>query len=111
MRKIFTLLILLLLLPVTALAVYTAPQTLYVGNQQFIVGSEITYWTTDANGKLTTSTESGNWNVKYDPSTATLTLNGATIQGGNAERRDDSGRNFYRVSSLWRRDLCSMQRQ
>lgn len=82
MRKIFTLLILLLLLPTTALAV-DAPTTLYVGNQQFIVGSEITYWTTDADGKLTTSTESGNWNVKYDPSTATLTLSGATIQGGN----------------------------
>ena len=95
MRKIFTLLILLLLLPVTALAVYTAPQTLYVGNQQFIVGSEITYWTTDANGKLTTSTESGNWNVKYDPSTATLTLNGATIQGGTSTGSVPYGAGIY----------------
>ena len=83
MRKIFTLLILLLLLPVTALAAgEDAPGTLYVGNQRFIVGSEITYWTTDADGKLTQSAADQSWNVKYDPSTATLTLRGATIQGG-----------------------------
>ncbi len=68
------------LLPVTALAAENAPTTLYVGGQVLSV-VENSYWTTNENGKLTASTESGNWTVKYDPSTATLTLNGATIQG------------------------------
>ena len=81
MRKIFTLLILLLLLPVTALAVEGAPSMLYVGNQQVISGTETTYWSTNNSGELTQSAENNAWNVKYDPSTATLTLNGATIQG------------------------------
>ena len=71
------------MLPVTALAAEGAPDSLYVGNQQVISGNDITYWTTDTDGKLTASTESGNWNVKYDQTTATLTLNGATIKGGS----------------------------
>lgn len=70
------------LLPTTALAAgEDAPDTLYVGDQQVVSGNDITYWTTGTDGKLTQSNESGNWNVKYDPNTATLTLNGATIQG------------------------------
>ena len=81
MRKIFTLLILLLLLPISALAAEGAPGTLYVGNQQVISGTETTYWSTNNSGELTQSAENNAWNVKYDPSTATLTLNGATIQG------------------------------
>ena len=81
MKKLFTLLILLGLLPVTALAAEGAPSQLYVGNQQVISGNDITYWTTGTDGKLTASNESGNWNVKYDPSTATLTLKGAKISG------------------------------
>ena len=68
------------LLPVTALAAENAPTTLYVGNQSLALVSD-SYWTTDGDGTLTASTESGNWTVKYDPSTATLTLNGATIKG------------------------------
>ena len=83
MRKIFTLLILLLLLPVTALAVEGAPNSLYVGDQQVISSSDITYWTTDGDGTLTASTDSENWNIKYDPNSATLTLSGATIKGGS----------------------------
>ena len=71
------------LLPATALAVEGAPSSLYVGNQQVISGNDITCWTTGTDGKLTASNESGNWNVKYDPSTATLTLSGATIKGGS----------------------------
>ena len=99
MRKIFTLLILLLLLPVTALAAgEDAPGTLYVGNQRFIVGSEITYWTTDANGTLTQSNENGTWNVKYDPSTATLTLRGASIQGGSNTVSAPYGSGIYALS-------------
>ena len=69
------------LLPVTALAAEGAPNSLYVGNQQVMSGNDITYWTTDESGNLTRSAAGQSWNVKYDPSTATLTLNGATIQG------------------------------
>ena len=81
MRKIFTLLILLLLLPVTALAVGGAPSQLYVGDQQVSSGNDITYWTTDTSGGLVSALESDSWNVKYDPTSATLTLSGATIKG------------------------------
>ena len=71
------------LLPVTALAVGGAPSQLYVGNQQVSSGNDITYWTTDTSGGLVSASESDSWNVKYDPSTATLTLSGATIKGGS----------------------------
>ena len=71
------------LLPVTALAAEGAPSQLYVGNQQVISGSDnATYWTTDTDGNLTRSAADQSWNVKYDPATVTLTLRGATIQGG-----------------------------
>ncbi len=83
MRKIFTLLILLLLLPVTALAVEGAPNSLYVGDQQVINGNNTTFWTTDKSTGGLTEYEGNddNWNVKYDPSTVTLTLKGAKISG------------------------------
>lgn len=68
------------MLPVMALAV-DAPDTLYVGNQQVISGTETTYWGTNNSGELTQSAENNAWNVKYDPSTATLTLKGAKISG------------------------------
>ena len=73
------------LLPVTALAVEGALNTLYVGNERLPLGEE-SYWTTDQDtGALTRCTGGGDdWNVKYEPSTATLTLNGATIQGGTS---------------------------
>ena len=83
MRKIFTLFILLLLLPVTALAV-DAPGTLYVGDKSLSVAND-SYWTTNDSGELTrvndATDDSNDWNVKYDPSTATLTLKNATIIG------------------------------
>ena len=70
------------LLPVTALAEGTAPQTLYVGNQQVIsIDNVITYWITSTDGKLTKSPDDQSWNVKYDPSTATLSLKNANISG------------------------------
>lgn len=73
----------LTMLPATALAAEGAPSQLYVGNQQVIRGSDnATYWTTDTDGNLTQSTADQSWNVKYDPATVTLTLRGATIQGG-----------------------------
>ena len=73
------------LLPVTAEAAEGAPSSLYVGNQQVISSSDITYWTTDKSTGGLTKYEGNddNWNVKYDPSTATLTLSGATIKGGS----------------------------
>ena len=71
------------LLPVTALAVGGAPSQLYVGDQQVSSGNDITYWATDKSTGGLTKYEGNddNWNVKYDPTTATLTLSGATIKG------------------------------
>ena len=96
MRKIFTLLILLLLLPITALAAGNAPNSLYIGDQQVIsIDNVITYWITSTDGKLTKSPDDQSWNVKYDPSTATLTLNGATIQGGTSTGSVPYGAGIY----------------
>ena len=70
------------LLPTAALAAgEDAPDTLYVGNQQVIRYNDTTYWTTDASGTLTQSSENADWTVRYNPNTATLTLRGATING------------------------------
>ena len=101
MRKIFTLLILLLLLPVTALAVEGAPNSLYVGDQQVINGNKTTFWTTDkSTGGLTKyEVNDDNWNVKYDPSTATLTLNSATIKGDNSAIGVPFGAGIYALCS------------
>ena len=41
------------------------------------------YWTTDTSGTLTVCQSTDSWNVHYDVSTNTLTLNGAKITGGN----------------------------
>lgn len=75
----------LALTPSTALAADDVPAKLYVGTQSVQNGDQTTYWTTNpSTGQLTKYTGGGNdWNVKYDPTTATLTLNGATIDGGN----------------------------
>ena len=85
-KKIFTLFILLLLLPVTALAA-DAPTTLYVGETDIATGG---YWKTTTEGKLEPGSES-DYNVYYDGN-GTLTLNNATIQGrgysGNPQPED-----------------------
>lgn len=88
MKKIFTLLILILLLPVTALAVgEDKPGTLWVGQTQITASG---YWKTTADGKLEPGSESA-YNVYYDGN-GTLTLNNATIQGrgysGNPQPED-----------------------
>lgn len=72
------------LLPITALAAGNdAPGTLYVGGEPLNI-SETTFWTTDNQGDLTAYNDGGdNWNVKYEPSTATLTLNKAKIVNNN----------------------------
>lgn len=86
MKKRFTALLLglcllLTLLPATALAAENAPETLKVGNVT-IDTSKDGSWTTGNDGKLSEYTDSGDaWNVHYDASTNTLTLNGATITG------------------------------
>ena len=89
------------LLPTAALAAgEDAPATLYVGNQQVISGTKTTYWSTDpSTGNLTESNASGNWNVKYDPSTATLTLNGATINGAHDATSPPYGSGIYALCS------------
>ena len=86
------------LLPVTALAAAEgAPNSLYVGNQQVISSSDITYWTTDeSTGGLTKyEGNNDNWNVKYDQSTATLSLKNAKISGGNATTSPPYGSGIY----------------
>lgn len=80
MRKIFTLLILLLLLPTTALAAAPSGQVLYVGGVQI---SNTGYWTTDSDGNVTPPTEGGtpsNNYIHYDAEDNILTLRNATIK-------------------------------
>ena len=84
------------MLPVTALAAgEDAPGKLWVGNQQFIGANENTYWTTNDSGALTQSNENAAWNVKYEPSSNTLTLNGATIKGGTSTGSVPYGAGIY----------------
>ena len=88
------------LLPVTALAVEGAPNSLYVGDQQVINGNNTTFWTTDKSTGGLTEYEGNddNWNVKYDPSTVTLTLKNATIKGVY-NNVNTSGSGIYAASS------------
>ncbi len=74
----------LALTPATALAADTAPAKLYVGTQSVQKGDQTTYWTTNpSTGELTYTNSVDDWNVEYDPITATLTLRNATIDGGD----------------------------
>lgn len=96
---ICTLALCLGLLPTAALAAGEgAPDMLYVGNQSVRNGDNTTYWTTDDSGALTQSNESAAWNVKYDPATATLTLNGATITGNSEYASASKGAGIYALS-------------
>ena len=72
MRKIFTLLILLLLLPVTALA--ADMNTVYVGGVELAGSStSIAYATTNENGEvITEGATADNYNIMWDGSTLTL---------------------------------------
>ena len=72
------------LLPVTAeAAAEGAPSSLYVGNYQITNSDTPTYLKAGSTqGSLEEGSET-DWTVKYDPSTATLTLIGATIKGGS----------------------------
>ena len=87
------------LLPATALAAgKDAPDTLYVGNQSVRNGDNTTYWVTNGSGGLESSDANANWDVKYDPATATLTLNGATITGNSEYASASKGAGIYALS-------------
>ena len=73
----------LTLLPATALAAENAPTTLYVGNYQITNGNATTYLKAGSTQGSLVEGRENDWTVKYDPSTATLTLNGATITGND----------------------------
>lgn len=102
-KKVFSLCMALALclslLPVTALAVEGAPHSLYVGNTSLSL-AEDSYWTTDTDGNLTQSAADQSWNVKYDPVTVTLTLRGATIQGGTNTGPASFGSGIYAQCSI-----------
>ena len=82
------------LLPVTALAEGAAPDNLYVGDQVLPVSLD-SYWTTSTDGKLTKSSDDQSWNVKYEPDTATLTLQNAKISGSNDHTLSSYGAGIY----------------
>lgn len=78
MRKIFTLLLLILLFPITTLA---ENQTVYVGGVALTGSTDSpAYATTDDSGNVITEGATADYyNIMWDGST--LTLNGATITG------------------------------
>ena len=73
--------ILLLLLPISALAAAPDGQVIYIGNENVTSGG---YWTTDSKGNVTAYTDDGttpsdNY-IHYDKDANTLTLHNATIK-------------------------------
>lgn len=88
------------LLPATALAAENAPTTLYVGNYQITNGNATTYFKAGSTqGSLVDGSEN-DWTVKYDPSTATMTLNGATITGNDNISSAPYGSGIYAQCSI-----------
>lgn len=80
-----------LMLPVTALAAgEDAPGTLWVGRTQITARG---YWKTTTEGNFETGSEN-DYNVYYDGN-GTLTLNGATIQGGTSTGSVPYGAGIY----------------
>lgn len=96
-KKVFSLCMALVLclglLPATALA--AAPQTLYVGDYQITNGSAITYLKAGSTAGSLVAGSENDWTVKYEPSIATLTLNGAKIQGGTSTGSVPYGAGIY----------------
>ena len=85
------------LLPVTALAEGTAPQTLYVGSTTISAG----YWTSSDGGTTWARQENqpeGNNYIYYDGQ-GTLKLHNATIQGGSITGLAPFGSGIYALSS------------
>ena len=85
------------LLPVTALAVDTAPRTLYVGSTTIGTG----YWTSSDGGKVWTSQADepeGNNYIYYDGQ-GTLKLHNVTIQGADNTGSPPYGAGIYALCS------------
>lgn len=85
------------MLPVTALAEGTAPQTLYVGSTTITAG----YWTSSDDGTNWTSPQeepTGDSYIYYDGQ-GTLKLHNATIQGGSTTESAPFGSGIYALSS------------
>ena len=85
------------LLPVTALAEGTAPQTLYVGSTTISAG----YWTSSDGGTTWARQENqpeGNNYIYYDGQ-GTLKLHNATIQRGSITGSAPFGSGIYALSS------------
>ena len=99
MRKIFTLLILLLLLPATALAAEGAPGSLYVAGQQITDEGYYTQsggnWTKSGDASTPPSAPYFHYTKGNDNTPATLTLSGATIQGGTSTGSVPYGAGIY----------------
>ena len=92
------------LLPATTLAAgEDAPAKLYVGDQQVIEAETVTYWSTNDSGGLTRVTNatdaSKDWTVRYNPNTATLTLNEAKISGSYNEYNNPFTAGIYAKGS------------
>ena len=99
MRKIFTLFILLLLLPATALAAEGAPGSLYVAGQQITDEGYYTQsggnWTKSGDASTPPSAPYFHYTKGNDNTPATLTLSGATIQGGTSTGSVPYGAGIY----------------
>ena len=105
MKKIFTLFIWLLLLPVTALAAGNdRPHSLYVGNTNFastIYPDNAAYWTSSDGGTNWTSQlekPTGDSYIHYNGQ-GTLTLHNANIQGQYDSSNRYSGYGIYAVGA------------
>ena len=80
---------------ITALAAEGAPSSLNVGNYQITSGDTPTYLKAGSTAGSLVAGSENDWTVKYEPSTATLTLNGATIQGGTSTGSVPYGAGIY----------------
>ena len=100
MKKLFTLLILLGLLPVTALATAPGGQVIYVGNENVTSGG---YWTTDSDGNVTAytagETPTDNY-ISYDAENNVLTLHNATIKNELEFNESIEGGTFISGSAI-----------
>ena len=95
LKQLILTILLFAILPVTALAV-DAAGTLWVGQTQITANG---YWKTNGDGTLTAEGASNsNYNVYYDGN-GTLTLNGATIQGGTFTGSVPYGAGIYALCS------------
>lgn len=99
MKKLFTLFIILILLPVTALAAgEDAPGTLYVGGTKISSG----YWTSSDGGTTWTSQNdepSEGGYIYYDSNSNTLTLKDAKIVNNNDALSIPYGAGIYALCS------------